>query len=276
MDSSIKIAFQILGFEPINEHPKLSNLWFSAHIFIVFVQITVIYFNMDVFYSLDIVGNINDIIKFILLFSCYFVSLCSSIYYKETFMNITIEIENLQILLKNFRVSPSDFKESVANRFKQKSAMFIFTVIFVILQDVFSKLSEPQTVKYISVFGFSLFYLSMKYLHTIFYVDMIGAYFHVLNEQICQLDELIIYNESLKNKKYNQFLYKKLKLCKNYYTILHNINSYINECMGLIFMFNTINFYLHILSEIYWYVFRLFNQNVFGTWKSNNAKVSYN
>ena len=273
MDSSIQIAFQLLGFEPIYKHPKLSNVWFSAHILTVVVYITGIYYNVDVFYSLDAVGNINDITKFFLLFCCYFVSLCSSVYYKKTFMNIKIEIEKLQILLNNFRVSTSDFKESVAIGFKRKFFILIISVICVTAQDVFTKLSEPQTVRYITVFGYPLLYLSMKYLHTIFYVDMITAYFHVLNEQICLLNELISYNESLKNKKYNQFLYKKLKLCKNYYTILHNINSYINECMGLIFMLNTVNFYYHILSEIYWFVFRLFNQDVFGSWKSNVAKI---
>lgn len=274
MDSSIEIAFQVFGFEPINKYPKLSNLWFSTHILIVVAQITTIYFNMDVFYSLDVVGNINDITKFTSLFSCYFVSLWSSIYYKETFANITTEIKKLEILLMNFRVSPSDLKESVAVGFKKKSFLFLTTVIVVTIQDGLTKLQEPQTLKYISLFGFPLIYLSIKYLHIIFYFNMIEAYFHVLNEQICQLNEFIIYNESLKNKKYNQFLYKKLKLCKNYYTILHNINSYVNECMGFIFLFNIVNFYLHILSEIYWFIFRLFNQDVFGTIKSKSIKFN--
>ena len=74
------------------------------------------------------------------------------------------------------------------------------------------KFEEEQTLRFISVLTFPVYLLNLKHLHSIFYIDMINNYLIVLNEQLCQIAEFSNYNEmSLKNYKFNKFLYKKLK-----------------------------------------------------------------
>ena len=264
-----KKVFEVFSFEPFKKPTKLSYFWPIFHVTFAVIQCVVIYVYSElIFYNYDLIGKSSEMLKYICVFVTYFSALYVSFYGKSCYHEILYEIANIEILLEKFHCNINHMNKKLNKKFKVKFIALMLLLCYATIQELIVKIEEEQTRRFITAFTFSSYILNLKHLHSIFYIDSINNYLIVLNEQLCQIAEFSYYNErTLKNHKYNRFLYKKLKLCKNYYSILCNMNDYVNKCMGLFLLANTVNISAQILADIYWITFRIFNQE-FGRLKS--------
>lgn len=269
-----KRVFEVFSFEPSSKPSKLSYFWSTFHVTFAVLQCVVIYIYSElIFFNYDLIGKSSEMMKYISVFASYFSALYVSFYGKSCYQEILYEIENIEILLEKFHCNINLMNKKLYKKFQLKFFALMLMLLYATVQEPIVKMEEEQSLRFIWAFTFPLYLLNLKHLHSIFYIEMINNYLIVLNEQLCQISEFTNYNEkSLRNKKYNRFLYKKLKLCKSYYNILYNMNEYVNKCMGLFLLANTVNINAQILADIYWITFRIFNQE-FG--RLNSKKIFY-
>lgn len=258
--SSFQLLFKAFAFEPLENENIFKNVWIYCHGIVFITQFfTVFIFRNKILYIQDRIGKACDLIKFFTRFASYGSGIFVSWYLKSRFEKFTIEKKNLDILLDKFYVDTRTISLKFHKRVKRKFLFLLFQ-IYLVIQEMIIRSEERQSFRYTISFAFPCLFCTFKLLHEMFYIDMRNEYFEVLNEQLKQIKILIDINENkLKNEKYNQFLFKRLKLCRNLYRILIRMKNSENKTFGLFHFFNQINLHNHILCNLYWLTFRFVN-----------------
>lgn len=261
MFQPVTFLFKVFGFEPLSGR-RMTNLWLLFHLVLAFSQfLVVLKYRNAILYTFDMIGKFTDHAKFISTFVSYFMAVFVSWKHKNRLGEISNEVKNLEAMLESLHVNIQSVHERIFLIPNRKFLFFLAVQFLEISLEMTIKNQEAQTMRFLASFTFPLFFCYVKHLHSIFYIDMVNFYISVLNDQLSQLNELIWQNERrLRNPKYNKFLYMKLKICRNIYKILLNLNEMENECMGWLFYVNHINLCIHVLSNIYWITFRIINQ----------------
>lgn len=262
----LKFLFEVFSSEPITGSLFFSNFWLFLHaVFCVAQLLVIIKYRNIILYTYDGIGKFSDYIKLLSSFFSYFTIIYVSWKHKSCYREIHCQLGNLKILLQKLRINIEDVDKTFKKTYQRKLLIFMAIQLLEISQETLFKSNERQSLRFVLAFTFSLIFCFLKHFHAIFYIDLINNYLVVLNEQLQYVSELILCNEErLKNKSYNKFLIKKIKICRNFYQILFRINGMQNKCMGQFFLVNHINFYIQILSSLYWVFFRLFNQEFDG------------
>lgn len=260
--ASFKLLFEAFAFEPVANKKILTDSLIGFHAGFAIAQLFVIlkYWNY-IIYTYDPIGKTSDYIKVFSTFFCYASGIFVSWRKEKCYVNIAYQVKNLEILMEKLYVNVSDVQKRFHKSYKRKFVLLLTVQVYGIVQELIFKQGETQTSRYIAAFTFPSIFCTLKALHAVFYVQMNNNFFSVLNDQLLHVNELLKINEEkLLHKKYNKFLFKRLKVCRNFYRILININGSQNECMGLYSLVDQINLYVHILSSLYWTTFRIFNQ----------------
>lgn len=259
---NFKALFRFFGFEPYPKKRRFSQYWLGLHMSFAIVQLMVIIkYRSRILYTFDRIGLFGDYIKLMSSICAYFVAIYVSWKYASCYRAIEIEVKNVSVLMKKLRVNVAEVGRRFIWKFRNKFVLLMTLQMLGILLQAISKYSEKQSIRFIAAFSIPTLFTILKYLHGLFYVEMMNSLILVLNDQIKQISVLITMNETkLKNLKYMKFLVRRLKICKNIYKILFNINTLQNKCMGLYFLINHVNFHIYFLSSFYWMTFRLFNQ----------------
>lgn len=267
MDSQVfrhfKVLFSIFGFEPITKNAKLTNYcWLSFHCVFAVLQLILIIIYYDVImYTYDEVGEVSDVIKFQSIFCAYFAAIYVSWINTSFGQNPSVLVKNLEILMEKFHVNINEVHKKCHKNLKQKFFFLIMTHFISIVQTVVYQRNETQSIRFACTFTLPFVFCYMKQFQEIMHIELVNHYFEVLNDELKKLNELITCNDTiLCDKKYSEFLFKRLKLCKNFYAILFELKELGNSRKGSIIFINQINFHIHILSSLYWTTFRIFNQ----------------
>lgn len=257
-----KLLFEAFGFEPFLGNVKFANYWLSIHAILAIVQfIAVINYSDLILYTYDVIGAFSDKVKCLTSFASYFTAIYVTWANRSDDGNISRQIKNLEALTGKLYASVDDVNEKCYKTLK-KRFLFLTAVHFTALvQAVVFQSSETQTQRFLFAFTFPFIFCYVKQLHAIFFIYLINNYFEVLNDQLQNLNELIKFNENhLRNKNYDKFLVKRLKLLRNFHAVLFNLKELENKRMNQFFFVIELNFYVHILSTLYWTTFRIFNQ----------------
>lgn len=252
-----RLLFEAFGFEPFMQSKLLGDYWTKLQMFLVFVQVTVICIYRDyIVYDQDVVGLSWNFAMLFSTFCSYFIA----IYVSRKNYTIPYHQENLRVLMEKLYVNPDRVHENLHQSYKLKFSILITLQTVALIEEVIFFSDESQTTRFIYACSIPIFFCYMKHLHAIFYIDLINCYLSVLLDQMQDLTELIICNETkLMSWKYNKFLFQRMKLCKSFYTILYDMNQWQNESAGKFFLVTQVTFYVHILSNLYWTTFRFFN-----------------
>ena len=259
-----KLLFQAFGFEPFEKNVKLTKIWLCFHAIFALIQFVIVTKHRDVIlYTTDFVGEAGDNVKFCLNFSTYFVAIYVSWNSHACRASISNKIKTLEFLIEKLYVNVNDVHEKCCKSFKKKFVLMITVHLIRLAQAFISQSNETQTNRYIMAFTFPIIVCYFKQLHSIFFIDMLNNYFTILNDQLQQTKELIKVNEShLFNKNYYKFLLKRIKLLRSFHAILYNLKELENKRTEQFYFINQINFYVNILSSLYWITFRFFNQRI--------------
>lgn len=257
-----KRLFEAFGFERFKKNYKLTNYWFGFHAIAALLQfIVVMKYSGKVLYTYDVIGAFSDYVKFLLTFGCYFFAIYVSWANRESDENITNHIGYLNYLMENIHKNVDDVHEKCYKSFRRKFAFVITFHLIGVAQTFLFQSEETQSVRSLIVFFLPIAACYVKQFHSLFFFDLMNNYFEVLNDQFQELNVLIKCNENyLRNRNYNKFLFKRLKLLRNFHATLFNLKELENKRMGPFYFVNQINFYIHILSSLYWIAFRFFNQ----------------
>lgn len=260
--ADFKFLFKVFAFEPLKSK-TFTYLWIGFHIFSFVIQFFVIWtFRHVVLYTYDPIGKASDYIKLFSTFCSYASAIFVSLRQEKSHEKILNQEENLEILMEKFYVNADAVKKKFHKSFKKKFVLLFSFQIYGSVQELVLKQGETQTVRFIVAFLFPAVFCVLKLLHTIFYIELNKYHFDVLNDQLLHVKDLLKINEkSLKDSKYNRFLFKRLKFCRDFYRMLVNINESDNECMGFFYLVNQVNLYIHTLSSLYWMTFRTINQH---------------
>jgi hypothetical protein len=260
----LKLLFEVFSFEPWRGQSDFEGFWSFLHVVFFAIQFCVILTNRNtILYTFDRIGKSSDLIKFVTTFCAYASGLLVSYSHKRRYQQLMEEEKKLEKLMKSFQVDIENIRRSYKTNFAMKFFYLSIFQIFIIVQDLYFKKGERQTVRFILSFTFPAIYGTLKFLHSIFYIDMKTKYFKVLNDQISSVKELIELNEkNLKNHKYNKFLFRKLEDCQKLFRTLVKMTQSENRCSGVFYLVNQINLYVHILCSLYWMAFRMINLNI--------------
>lgn len=275
--ASFKLLFQVFGFENLNFKYDFTSPWLTIHSAFVVVQFVMIikYWNFIV-YTHDSLGEASDALLLIYTMFSYSVAIFVSWRHKKIHQNIFGQLKNVEVITEKFYVNMEEVLVKLQKKYKRKFVFLICFQLYALAQELVNKRDEDQSFRFFLVFSFPTIFCTVKHLHGIFYIDLNNMLFSVLNDQLLQLQDLILINElKLKSKKYSNFLTKRLKLCRNFYRTLMNVNGLQNECMGTFYLVNYINMRIHIIGRFYWIIFRIINQH-FKLEKCMDNFASYN
>ena len=264
----IKFFFNAFGFE--------SHKWFSFIIFfnLLFAcsQFVFIFLHRDsIFYTSDMIGNVSDNVKFLLSFATHFVAIYVSWRNGRNDGKLSRRFACVRSTIVQLNVDVVAVDEKMLKNFLRKLKMLLATQFMTVAQEVFFQYNEPQTMRWVAAFTFVLTFGNLKNIHVVFYLDLINAYSRELNNQLENLSELIKFNElNLQNRKYNKFLYNRLKLCRDCHALLYEIIEIQNESTGCLLLINYLSSWTCILSSLYWIVFRIINQHLYSPISKNS------
>lgn len=257
-----KLLFSVFGFERFTENNKITNCWVSCHgCFAILQVVLILLYRNEIMYTYDLIGEVSDVLKLLSTFCAYFAAIYVSWSSKRYDKNVSFLVKNIKILMEKFHVNVDEVHKSCYKSLAKKCFLIVIVHLFGVLITVAFQHKETQSMLYTCAFTLAFVFCYVKQLQGILYVEIINHYFEVLNGELEKLNELITCNEKLLlDKIYGDFLFKRLKLCRNFYGILYELKEQENIKMGPIMFINQINFYVHILSSIYWATFRTFNQ----------------
>jgi hypothetical protein len=260
----LKLLFEVFSFEPWRVQSDFEGFWSFLHVVLFAIQFCVILTNRNtILYTFDRIGKISDVIKFFTTFCAYASGLLVSYSHKRRYQQFMKEEKKLGKMMNSFQVDIENIRRSYKMSFAKKFFYLLIFQFYIIVQDLYFKKGERQTVRFILSFTFPAIFGTLKFLQAIFYIDMKTEYFKVLNEQISSIKELIELNEkNLRNHKYNKFLFRKLEDCQQFFRILVKMTQSENRCSGSFYLVNQINLYVHVLCSLYWMAFRMINLNI--------------
>lgn len=264
MDSHVfrhfQFALRVLGIEPLKQK-AMSSFWILFHFALQMLQVFVILkYREYIFFTDDNVGRFSDELKFAVNFTAYFTVIFSSWRNDKYHEEISCQFRRIESFLVKSHVNLNEVHLKCRRKLNVKIFLVVlFHSIGLLLELIFQS-NEPQTMRFMMAFTFSLIVSYMKQLQGIFYIDLLNCYLKVLNHELLQMSELIKLNEHfLHDLKYNKFLIKRLKLLKSNYSTICDAYELEKHCFGTFFFANQINFYIQINSSLYWITFRLVN-----------------
>jgi hypothetical protein len=262
--ATLKLLFEVFSFEPWRIKSDFEGFWSFLHVIFFAVQFFVILKNRNtILYTFDRIGKFSDLIKFFTTFCAYTSGLLVSYLHKRRYQQLLDDENKLEKIMKSFQVDIENIRRSYKTPFARKFFYLTTFQVFIIVQDLYFKKGERQTLRFILSFTFPAIYGTLKFLQAVFYIDMKTKYFKVLNEQISSVKDLIELNDkNLRNHKYNKFLFRKLEDCQKLFRILVKMTQSENRCAGVFYLANQINLYVHILCSLYWMAFRMINLNI--------------
>jgi hypothetical protein len=216
---SFRLLFKAFAFEPLD---GFSFSWIYLHGVFCAAQFVVVFiFQDNILYTVEIIGNFCDLIKFYTRFLSYGSGIFISWLYKIREEKFKIEKANLEALMDELYVDHEKIPESFRRTFKVKYFLLLFQ-IFLMVQEMILKSDERQSFNYAVAFTFPAVFCTLKLLHVIFYIDLKNKYFEVLVNQLQHVNTLIGMNE-LKLKNENLYIHT---LCNLYWLTFRIINHH--------------------------------------------------
>lgn len=264
----MKFLFRFFCFEPLiasdTNNYKIKYrfyCWYIVHFILWSFQFTTIWIYQDlIFFTSDLIGKFSDIALFLVAFAAYFSFHFESIRHRKKYLEIFAEIHKLEVLLHKNRFQMHKLYAKFNKKYISRLIVFFVLYFLIITLIYINRIKEVQSSNFSKAFNFQASQLNLKQFHFVFYIQLVGFHFKLLNEQLVELINFFKYNEkSLKNFKYNKFLIGKLKICETQYNILFNISELMNEVMGPAMYMCNISLYLRILANVYWFIFRIMN-----------------
>lgn len=231
------------------------NIMFLIQMLFSFCQLSFIIWNPQLFFEkLDSISESCRKVEASLIVATYYIILFESAMQKKNFKNLRLQLDQLDLVFKKFYYNDHENDQKFYSQFVKKFGVnftisIANTLIFVLL-----KYQEEEVTQFFLIFSIQFSLVKLKSFHIIFYVDLLNYYLVSLSDQLKKIIEFINLNESnLKNKKYNLHLNRQLKICKNYYTIVHDISSAINMTSGISMCSIVKMLHFLILVDAYWY-----------------------
>jgi hypothetical protein len=182
--SPFKSVFKILGFEPFEKRDFLTNLCSMCHFVFAIIQsiIVVIYLN-DTLYDQDGIGKLVEKIDLVTIFCAYFAAIYVSWRYQNCYVNISNQMEKLEILMEKFHMNVKAANENLFKSFKWKFTLVVFFHILAISHQFLfhSRNKEFKSIRLFLALLLPRMFSVMKHIQGIFYINMVNEQIKILN-----------------------------------------------------------------------------------------------
>lgn len=125
-------------------------------------------------------------------------------------------------------------------------------------------LNRSQALNYWSFYQGLLFISRSRHMQYIFYLNIVNQQLHLLFDDLKRIAEYAKYERSKLNSDtqstYNRFLCRRLILAREFYSLIFEISSNINDAFGWSHLVNLTHGFVQILVDSYWLYWNTDNQ----------------
>lgn len=250
---------------------RIQKITFSFHILLLFVLVVYIYQNFnEVLFTTDIIGKLNNYIKFVSFSVTYLVILLESHANRENCNKIWSLLEELDAILKDFHeIDMKSERQKFIKKFIRTFIVF-WTIILCVIQLNWMWLNwrDHKARHFSLIFTLPGLITKLRQWQFIFYAEIINFYLKKLNEVLKIVSTLINLQSKMSRQHRNErYYYQKLNVLKSYYDRLYDISNVVAACFCWTFLFHICKDQVQIFGDVYWIIFRISNNvvdDVFG------------
>uniref|UniRef100_A0A182WQI9 Gustatory receptor n=1 Tax=Anopheles minimus TaxID=112268 RepID=A0A182WQI9_9DIPT len=258
--------YQWLGFQPYRlDSGDVSP--FLAHTLVQFCGVVtnlslIIYWRRCIIYHCDSIGTVVDVIK---LLTILFANL---IIYGELFRTVGNVCNCWKALHRAHRTLESQGivdRRQLARTIRLYWLFVIGTLAYLVVNEFYLYFSVRliQTKRY-HVYFFGLQYLlHMKLQQVIYPTIMLDFYLQMTLTALDHHVELLECSDRLGSTRYLEFLARKINVLKRLHSDLFQASVELNEAFGWIYLSIYWKCYIHVLSNLYWVVFWILNDQLY-------------
>lgn len=253
--------FQWLGLCPVvfghskkNNFKTLTVISF-VHLIALTTMVTLAYtFSHVIFFNEDSFGLFNDTIKFAAAVIAYYAIIIESFLKRDTQLRIW------NLLTRYHQTDRlNDFDQCKLWNAAQFNCYFLGYIGLMFLTDCYRMpfvFSKNQHLNYWPLLTVQLILTRSRHLQYIFYLNIVKRQLHLLFEDLKRIDEYSRYNRTKLKRtlqlSYDQFLRRRLYLAREYYSLIYEIVSEINDAFGWSHLVNLTHSFVQILTDLYW------------------------
>uniref|UniRef100_A0A182RA64 Gustatory receptor n=1 Tax=Anopheles funestus TaxID=62324 RepID=A0A182RA64_ANOFN len=267
---------QWLGFQPYRLNSGDVSP-FLAHTLVQFCAVVanlvlIIYQHRCILYHCEMIGTGVDAIKLLTIL------LASLVIYVELFRTVGNVCNCWKALYRAHRTLQSmgmvDHRK-LAYTIRLYWLFVLVTFVYLIGNEFHSYISSVQMqTKRFYLYFFGLQYmLHLKLQECIYPTIILDIYFRMTYTALEHHVELLQCSEKLGNTRYLEFLARKINTLKLLYSDLFQASVELNEAFGWTYLLIYWKNYIHILSNSYWVVFWLLNDQVYHVTKIVNRLI---
>lgn len=253
--------FQWLGLCPVvfNHSDKMNFTILKAaslfHITALTIMSILAYtYSHIIFFNDDIFGLFNDTIKFVAAVAAYYAIVI------ESFMKRDSQSKIWNLLAQCHRVNRLDEIDpcKLWNP-TQFNCYFFGYFCLMFLTDCYRMpflLSENQHINYWPFLTVLVILTRSRHMQYIFYLNIVKRQLHLLFDELKLIDEFSRYDRTKLAKtlqhSYDEFLCRRLYLAREYYSLIYEISSELNEAFGWSHLVNLTHSFVQIFTDLYW------------------------
>lgn len=242
----------------LTKFEKILQLW-ALTILCINACVTTIafYFADHIFHSNDAVGKFNDLLKYLCLISCFYVTLIESFMKKKYMQYLYKQLSWIKYQFKNsFNTDLKMILLKYHRKFMIKFLGIMFIYFCSLIYNLFiHKFPKQRMIYYTYVYDIPFFICRCRHLQLMYYINYIHTFCKVLNEKI---HEIVIESKKRKkllvssDKESEKYLCDQLQYLKAIYGEIWLMTRNINEYFGWSETFNFAQNFVQITCDLYW------------------------
>lgn len=261
--------FQLLGQCPVVfSHSKNFNSTVLTAISLLHVMaltlatILVYVYQRHIIFNDDSFGKFNDTIKCIALMIAYYAIIFESFWKREAQSKIWNHLADFYQIDRLDKLDQCKLWSG-----KEFSCYFLGYCGILFLSDGYRTpfiWNTNQAINYWFVTTTLLIVSRSRHMQYIFYLNIVQRQLQLLFQELQMIGEYSKYNRTkLQNTaqdSYNRFLYHRLYLAREHYSLIYELSTQINETFGWSHLVNITHSFIQILTDIYWSYWNIDNE----------------
>lgn len=229
-------------------------------IFLCFLTVLFLIYSDIIYDENNDIGRFQDIVKFGTILLTHFFILVETLYTRRHQFEFWQLRNQVDACLEEMDIEPTIYRRKFETDYTKKFISYQVVTWIVEIYIISTVQDDIQWLEFWFATIYSLMMTRSRHFQHSMYIDLITARFKAIKHELNTMVQLS--KKGSIDETHNKRMLQKLKLMRSAYNTLYEMNGHLNKSIGLSQLFNFMQNFIQLTSDLYW-IYSVLYKNTF-------------